>query len=120
MLCTQVSIGNIALCTLHFTAVVIIILGMTPQEPQPDIKDYRPKLTVKTRDALMGLASDLAFVIDQPGRYDGVPSVRDLLDSLATAYERDPAGVKLALRVLGVVAQPSPDDVRFHSDPDAE
>jgi hypothetical protein len=69
---------------------------------------------------LQGLARELGFVVDTPGRYLGDPSPASLLDSLAVAYERDPAGVKLALRVLGVTANPLPDDVRFHSDPDAE
>jgi hypothetical protein len=58
----------------------------------------------------MELAGALAFVVDQPGRYDGGPSVRELLESLAAAYERDPRGVRDTLIKLGVVWRPSPED----------
>lgn len=83
---------------------------MTPQEPHSEIKEYRPKLSVETRDALMDLASALAFVINQPGRYDGVASVRDFLEALAAAYRRDPMAVRDALRGVGVIWRPEPED----------
>lgn len=66
-------------------------------------------LSLEARDALMALAESLAFVVNQPGRYDGGPSVRELLESLAAAYERDPQGVRDALRALGVIWRPEPE-----------
>jgi hypothetical protein len=81
---------------------------------------WNARIQKETLAALQELAGGLGFIVTTPGKYEGSPSAPALLDSLAAAYERDPAGVKLALRVLGVVAQSSPDDVRFHSDPDAE
>lgn len=63
------------------------------------------------------MARDLGFVANAPGYHMGHPSPPDLLDSLAAAYERDPAAVRLALKVLGVVQEElqSADDVRFES-----
>lgn len=57
----------------------------------------------------MQLAEALAFVVNQPGRYDGVPSVREFLHSLAAAYERDPRAVRQAMIDLGVIWRPDPD-----------
>jgi hypothetical protein len=110
-----------SLCT-YFDAWLIprYHFRMSPRTTKADIKDYRPVLSIEARDALTKAAEALGFVVTRPGTYLGTPSVRELLESLAAAYERDPAGVQLALRVLGVVANPLPDDVRFHSDPDAE
>ncbi|CUS04213.2 protein of unknown function [Candidatus Promineifilum breve] len=72
---------------------------MTTKE---QIKDYRPKLTTETRDSLFDLADSLGFVIARHGTYHGEPSVRDLLTALAATYNRDPGGVKLAFKVLGI------------------
>ena len=81
---------------------------MTPRKPSPNIRDYRPVLSIAARDELMALAESLAFVVDQPGRYDGGPSVRLLLESLATAHRNNPRAVRDALRALGVFWQPEP------------
>lgn len=83
---------------------------------QETIQSYRPVLSVEARNAFTAMADSLGFVVTRPSLYLGEPSVRDMLESLAAAYERDPAGVRLALKVLGVVAEQSADDVRFTSE----
>lgn len=70
------------------------------------IKEYRPVLSPEARETLLALADSLGFTVKRQGTYHGEPSVRDMLHSLAAAYRRDPAGVRLALKVLGVVAGP--------------
>ncbi len=64
------------------------------------------RLTVRispdTAPALRELAAGLGFVVVQPSPFLGQPSLNDLLDALAAAYEADPGGVHLALKVLGV------------------
>lgn len=52
--------------------------------------------------ALRELADSLGFIVDSPGQYQGTASAPAMLDALAEAYRRDPAGVRLALKVLGV------------------
>lgn len=66
-------------------------------------QDYRPVLSEAARDALTEFAGELGFVVSTPSLYTGKPSVPDMLDALAAAYRRDPEGVALAFRVLGVV-----------------
>jgi hypothetical protein len=76
-------------------------------------RPYRWKWTAtiqrETLTALQSLANDLAFVVQVPGGFDGTPSPAAMLDSLAAAYERDPAGVRDTLIKLGVIWRPSPD-----------
>lgn len=75
------------------------------------IKEYRPILSPEARESLFSLAESLGFLVTRQGTYHGEPSVRDLLHALAAAYERDPDGVRLALKVLGIhnkADQPNP------------
>ena len=76
---------------------------MSPRIRKTAIKDYRPILKIEARDSLTDLAEELGFIVTRKGTYDGLPSVPDMLDALAAAYRRDPEGVALAFRVLGVV-----------------
>lgn len=76
---------------------------MSPRNTKPDVKLYRPVLSADGRDSLAALAHDLRFIVSRRGTYEGRPSVTDFLESLAAAYRRDPEGVALAFRVLGVV-----------------
>lgn len=81
---------------------------------------WQARIKPETLEALRELAHSLGFRVTTPGKYEGTGSAPTLLDSLAAAYERDPAGVRLALKVLGVVAEPLEDDVRFTSETAAE
>ena len=76
---------------------------MSPRIRKTAIKDYRPILKIEARDSLTDLAEELGFIVTRKGTYDGLPSVPDMLDAIAAAYRRDPEGVALAFRVLGVV-----------------
>jgi len=58
--------------------------------------------------ALQGLASNLGFIVNTPGGFEGNPSPPAMLDALAAAYRRDPAGVKLAFKVLGITPDGEP------------
>ena len=49
---------------------------------------------------LQSLAASLGFVVDAPGGFEGQPSPTALLDALAAAYDHDPGGTHLALKVL--------------------
>lgn len=69
---------------------------------------YRPVLAAEAREPLLALADSLGFRVNRQGTYHGEPSVRDFLHALAAAYERDPAGVRLALKVLGVTPDGTP------------
>lgn len=75
---------------------------------------YRWKWTAaidpQSLPALQELADSLLFVVDVPGGNLGKPSPAAMLDSLAAAYRRDPDGVRLALKTLGVVAEKAPDE----------
>ena len=42
----------------------------------------------------------LGFISTAPGKYQGHPAPGDMLDALAAAYRRDPAGTRLALKVI--------------------
>jgi len=70
------------------------------------IKKYRPVLDPEVREPLFDLASGLGFVVTQPGTYLGEPSVTDLINAIAAAYRRDPAGIKLAFKVMGIHNRP--------------
>lgn len=71
-----------------------------------DIKDYRPVLSPDSRTGLFGLAETLGFLVTRQGTYHGEPSVRDFLHALAAAYQRDPGGVRTAMKVIGVFNKP--------------
>lgn len=73
---------------------------------KPVTKEYRPVLSTETRDVLFSLAKTLGFIVAQPGTYLGEPSVSDFIDALAAAYERDPGGVRTAMKVIGVFNKP--------------
>lgn len=83
---------------------------MSPRTPNPEIASYRPVLSIAARDALTALAGSLHFTVTQRGRYFGDPSVSDMLESLAVAHGRDPNALRLALKMLGVVAEPTEPD----------
>lgn len=78
---------------------------------------YKARIQPETLPRLQSLAEALGFVATAPGGKFGKPSPPAMLDMLGEAFERDPVGVTLALRVLGVTANPQPDDVRFSSEP---
>lgn len=63
---------------------------------------WQARIKPESLVALRALADSLGFVVDAPGQYQGTGSAPAMLDALAAAYERDPAGVRLALKVLGV------------------
>jgi len=57
-------------------------------------------LSVAARDSFSSLAAALGFTVTRAGTYEGLPSVSDLLESLAAAYRADPAGTLDVLRAL--------------------
>ncbi len=63
---------------------------------------YKVRIKEESLPILQELSGDLGFTVDTPGRYLGDPSPAAMLDTLATAYKRDPGGVKLAFKVLGI------------------
>lgn len=67
-------------------------------------------LTTETRDTLTDLAARLGYFVVQRGTYEGLPSIPDLLESLAAAYRADPAAVADALTAAGVVKRADADD----------
>lgn len=67
---------------------------------------WTARIKQETLSQLQELAAGLGFVVDTPGGYFGNPSPPAMLDALAAAYERDPGGVHLALKVLGVYNKP--------------
>jgi hypothetical protein len=69
---------------------------------------YKVRIKEETLPSLQMLAGALGFKVDTPGRYLGDPSPAAMLDALADAYRRDPAGVKLTLKVLGVTPDGQP------------
>ena len=73
---------------------------MSPRDTKPEIKSYRPVLSVAARDSFSSLAAALGFTVTRAGTYEGLPSVSDLLESVAAAYRLDPAGTLAALRAL--------------------
>lgn len=81
---------------------------MSPRNKKSEIKSYRPVLSIAARDAFTDLAAALRFTVAREGMYHGLPSVTDMLEALATAYERDPAGVKLVMKTLGVTPDGKP------------
>lgn len=77
-----------------------------------DIKEYRPNLKPEAREPLMKLAENLGFIVTRASRYEGDPSVRDLLHALADAYRLDSGAVIDALRGIGVVNPQASDEGR--------
>ena len=65
-------------------------------------KYYRwsAKIDRGTLPRLQALAESLGFIVTTPGGKMGDPSPPALLDALAAAYDRDPGGTHLALKVL--------------------
>lgn len=61
---------------------------------------YKVRIREETLPELQTLAGQLGFTVTTPGRYLGDPSPAALLDALAAAYDRDPGGTHLALKVL--------------------
>ena len=49
------------------------------------------------------MAARLGFIVTGNNAFTGNPAPADMLDAIAAAYRRDPEGVALAFRVLGVV-----------------
>lgn len=69
---------------------------------------YKVRIQEQSLPILQELAGELGFTVDTPGRYLGDPSPAAMLDALADAYRRDPGGVHLALKVIGVYNKPEP------------
>lgn len=73
-------------------------------------RSYRWKwtatITPESLPLLQSLAKELGYVVDVPGGNFGKPAPAAMLDALAAAYERDPGGVHLALKVIGVYNKP--------------
>lgn len=69
---------------------------------------YKVRIAEGTLPALQELAGELGFTVDTPGRYLGEPSPAAMLDALAAAYRRDPGGVRLAFKVLGITPAGQP------------
>jgi len=69
-------------------------------------RPYRWKWTAtinpESLPLLQNLADSLGFTVKAPGGFEGKPAPAAMLDALAAAYRRDPAGVKLAFKVLGI------------------
>mgnify|MGYP003619967188 CR=1 FL=1 len=61
---------------------------------------WSAKIERDTLSQLQELAAGLGFIVDTPGGYFGNASPPAMLDALAAAYERDPGGTKLALKVI--------------------
>lgn len=74
----------------------------------PKRKYYRwsAKIDRETLPVLQRMAGELGFIVDTPGGKRGDSSPPAMLDALAAAYERDPGGVHLALKVIGVYNKP--------------
>lgn len=69
---------------------------------------WSAKIDRGTLPTIQALAANLGFIVDTPGGFHGDPSPPAMLDALAAAYRRDPAGVKLAFRVLGITPDGQP------------
>lgn len=67
---------------------------------RPYVWKWTARIKRESLPLLQNLAGDLGYIIDTPGGYFGEPSAPALLDAIAAAYERDPGGTKLALKVL--------------------
>lgn len=64
---------------------------------------WTARIKPETLDGLQELSTGLGFVVEAPGGFQGNPSPPAMLDALATAYKRDPGGVKLAFKALGII-----------------
>lgn len=75
-------------------------------------RPYRWKWTAtidpESLPQLQKLAERLNFVVRTPGGYLGKPAPAMMLDAIAAAYRRDPSGVKLAFKVLGITPDGQP------------
>lgn len=60
-----------------------------------------------TLSSLQELAESLGFVAGGHNHLTGKAAPSKLLDALAAAYEADPGGVHLALKVIGVYNKPA-------------
>lgn len=69
---------------------------------------WSAKIDRETLPTIQALAANLGFIVETPGGFEGNPSPPAMLDALAAAYRRDPAGVKLAFRVLGITPDGQP------------
>ena len=87
---------------IDFEPIFNYYVHMSPKGLKATIQDYRPILSIEARDALTELAAGLGFIVTRKGTYYGNPSPPAMLDALAAAYQRDPGGVHLALKVIGV------------------
>ena len=65
-------------------------------------------LSVAARDSFSSLADALGFTVTRAGTYEGLPSVSDLLESLAACYRAEPAATLDVLRTL-LVPPDAPD-----------
>lgn len=70
---------------------------------------WSAKIERSTLAELQSLAAELGFIVQTPGVHHGDPSPPKMLDSLAAAYRRNPDGVRLALKTLGVVVEKESD-----------
>ena len=84
---------------------------------RPYIWKWTARIKRDSLSLLQELAGELGFIIDTPGGYHGEPSAPAMLDALAAAYRRDPGGVKLAFKVMGITPSGEP---TFSSGPAAE
>ena len=87
---------------IDFEPIFNYYVHMSPKGLKDTIQDYRPILSIEARDALTELAAGLGYIVTRKGTYYGNPSPPAMLDALAAAYQRDPGGVHLALKVIGV------------------
>lgn len=67
---------------------------------------WTARIKPETLTVLQELAAELGYTVDTPSRFYGDPAPTDMLDALAAAYQRDPGGVHLALKVMGVYNKP--------------
>ncbi len=81
---------------------------MTPAGNRAYQYSYRVRIEKETTPALQEMAAELGFISDAPGYRQGSPSPGAFLDALATAYRRDPGGVHLAFKVLGITPDGRP------------
>lgn len=69
---------------------------------------WSAKIQRDTLAELQQLAASLGFLVSTPGAHHGDASPPKMLDALADACRRDPSGVKLAFKVLGITPSGEP------------